>query len=890
MNKNPKRKSYLNSLTPSYICDHSLLKNEASVEMFFVNRLIALLGYKDAHIKTKEYIESEWLSAGTKRINYSPDYVLSNKKKIPALVIDAKSPKETITDYIGQVSSYTLTLFRKYNTELFLITNGLKTNLYKIDTEKPLLQADFHDLFEGSQKLGILREYISFQQVSLIKENIQAKKYLTLKHISPEEAKKIFSKCHKKIWNAEKRSPHSAFIEFVKLIFVKLYNDRILHEDNKTRGGGLSVLETNNRFSVRWIEENEKSFSKNKRRIANPINDILFKELFDKIKDDIDKNRKKTIFEDAEQIALKPETIKLVVKELEEYDLFGIDEDLNGRLFETFLNATMRGEELGQYFTPRNIVLLGVYLAELKAERKNSDVVMDASCGTGGFLIEAFTIMRQKIRNNQSYTEKEKGEYINHIARECIFGIDAAKDPNLYKIARINMFLHGDGGSHIYYGDGLDHSTEVDKTDGRLLQRETEDMIDSVQNSSFDVVLTNPPFSMWYELRNLNQKRILEQYSLLIKEGNEKRNRLRGSALFIERYYNLLKPGGKLITVIDDTVLESDDFLFVRNFIRKKFIIKAIISLHGDAFQMAKARVKTSLLFIQKKASEEETQPNAFMYSSLYVGVDDLPITTSPNKVEEARKKAIDEIENIVKSYKEFESGKRSAYSVSPNKLQERLDVKFCTYDKRKFHNNWKSNNIVKIENIMEVRNDYIDTESKQYKGNKHCLLKIQYDGRCSQQEERFGRDIRYPQMISVNEGDLAFSEYNTFNGAIGYITKDIEGYLASGSYVVLKGEKYYDSLYLWHLLRKIDFRTMFLVYAIGMGRKTISWDTIKNIEVPLLDKRRRKGIADRIIKVWENERKSKEEMVKLDTQIIQEFALEADDMKKKFEGMKPPK
>ncbi|OAV66849.1 Type I restriction-modification system methyltransferase subunit [Bacteroidales bacterium Barb6XT] len=68
--------------------------------------------------------------------------------------------------------------------------------------------------------------------------------------------------------------------------------------------------------------------------------------------------KKKILFDETEKIDLKAFTIKGVVEKLEHYDLYGIDKDLNGRLFETFLNATMRGADLGQYFTPRSIVLL----------------------------------------------------------------------------------------------------------------------------------------------------------------------------------------------------------------------------------------------------------------------------------------------------------------------------------------------------------------------------------------------------------------------------------------------------------------------------------------------------------------------------------------------------
>jgi type I restriction enzyme M protein len=59
--------------------------------------------------------------------------------------------------------------------------------------------------------------------------------------------------------------------------------------------------------------------------------------------------------------------------------MFGIDEDLNGRLFETFLSATMRGRDLGQFFTPRSVVKMMVRVARLRCTPDHQDRVLDAA-------------------------------------------------------------------------------------------------------------------------------------------------------------------------------------------------------------------------------------------------------------------------------------------------------------------------------------------------------------------------------------------------------------------------------------------------------------------------------------------------------------------------------
>ena len=218
------------------------------------------------------------------------------------------------------------------------------------------------------------------------------------------------------------------------------------------------------------------------------------------------------------------------------------------------------------------------------------------------------------------------------LCKKSIYGIDAAKDPMLARIARINMYLHGDGGSQIYMGDAL--NTSIDKTDSKEFQEEMEDMKDVFVDESFDVVITNPPFSMQYNANDEEQEKVLQQYELAVKDN--KWRTLRAGVMFIERYYKLLRKGGKLITVIDNTILNSSDYSFVRDYIRKHFIIKAVISLHGDAFQQSKARVKTSLIYLIKKMNDSEIQPDVFMDFSVALGVDDKPVTTSQTVIENA--------------------------------------------------------------------------------------------------------------------------------------------------------------------------------------------------------------------------------------------------------------
>lgn len=886
----PKRETILNRLNSNkdknMFCKIADLTNEASVESFFISKLLEDLGYKPDNIKPKVSIKQEKMANGAKSYYYKPDYVI-HKNNVDLLVIDAKSTKEHIEDYVEQCVHYCIILNRDHRTiRFFMLSNGIKTALYSLESSVPVLELAFWDFEVGNEKYEKLRKFINLSALIDTNTVSSTEKYITIKRVNKEEAQKVFLSCHKYIWSTEKRGPLSAFTEFVKLIFVKLWNDKVLNDKyEKLPNGDLKVDEESNTFSVKWIESREDE-------IISPVSSVLFKNLLDRIQDDIEQNHKKTIFDKDEKINLKPTTIKGVAKKLERLNLFGIDEDLNGRLFETFLNSTMRGEALGQYFTPRSIVLLGTLLADLQVSDTHIDKVIDASCGTGGFLIEALTIMRNKVRLNQSLSHHEKEVLINKIANESMFGIDAAADPNLSRIARINMYLHGDGGSHIYFNDGLAKKIEIDKFDDRLLQSETLDMISKIREKEFDVVLTNPPFSMWYENANEVQRDILKEYELLKIEGTKKiRNRLRGSEMFIERYSGLLKPGGKLISIIDDTVLSSSDYSYFRDFIRKNFIIKAIISLHGDAFQMSKARVKTALIYLIKKENQDDQQTAAFMYSSIYLGVDDMPLTSPPEFVKKAREKAKLEIEHIISCFDLFKSGAKDFWYIPFNRLHDRLDVKSCVPLFGRYIDKWLSDgyDVKSLEDLFTIREEIIYPKSK-FPTDHFNILTITYSGECQSSEVRLGKEINFSKMLIVREGDIVFSEYNTYHGAIGYVTKEHDGSLASSSYTVVRCNVPKISIYLWSIMRTTEIRADFLSSAIGMGRQTICWDTISKVRIPLLKTEEMERISISIQNAWDSIKKSNLAITQVFNDLNGKFDVESDESHNRFEATKPPK
>jgi len=74
--------------------------------------------------------------------------------------------------------------------------------------------------------------------------------------------------------------------------------------------------------------------------------------------------------------------------------------------------------------------------------------------------------------------------------------------------------------------------------------------------------------------------------------------------LFIERYYQLLKEGGRLGVVLPESVFDTTENKYIRLFLFKYFNIKAVVSLPQITFEPFTS-TKTSLLFAQKKTKQQ---------------------------------------------------------------------------------------------------------------------------------------------------------------------------------------------------------------------------------------------------------------------------------------------
>jgi len=686
----------------SIICFPIDLHDETDVEQHFISDLLKHLGYSKRQIKGKKtlsYLGVRKTPRG-KSVNYRPDYLLQASKSAKCIV-EAKAPTESLDDWLWQPQAYSVHLNSQHRNsnpvKYFIITNGIETRVYQWDYDQPLYKRSIHEIGLGTPAMDELRCIVSPEPLK--KRSLPpsvAGTHLEMIKPSISQINEAFSKCHQLIYRNDNISQSAAFFEFVKIIALKLISDKQIRDSygSITDCESFSVDSSKIQFSLSWIKEMEQYST-------NPLSETWFKSFINSMEKDIGAGVKRRIFDKDGSIVLSSDTIKEVVKLLEDKYLFGIDADLNGRLFETFLSATMRGKDLGQYFTPRSVVKLCVKLARLNVDVENpgkSDIVYDGCCGTGGFLIDVLAEMWHQIDQAAGKTEEKKERAKDAIKTNHIWGCEIGKEPNLARITRLNMYLHGDGGATIFNLDGLDKSLAIRAEDTPDQEQEKRDFTKQILSKTkgfFSVVITNPPFAKTYKLGDKDEDadikhtdQLLNEYTLLNFE--KKKKELRSNLMFMERYHDLLIPGGRLITILDDGILSASSYSWFRNWLRDRFIVKAVVSLPGDAFQRSKARVKTSILILHKKLSASEKQGNAFMYPCTRVGIDDPSRARTLPVDAKNREEARNEMIKVSNKYAQFCTGKKPrCYVVPDSKLNDRLDVKHCLMKPGEGSANW---------------------------------------------------------------------------------------------------------------------------------------------------------------------------------------------------------
>lgn len=536
-------------------------------------KLILIYGYKPQRIE--QFVPVK-IGSDTREA----DIIVYNNDEHTSAHIVIECKREDVSDQefnqaIAQAFSYaaTGTVRAKY----FWVTSKLKDAYFEIPEKEPKKYLSVPDIPQfGVTKLAKFKYAKGGGSVN-------GQKLFELEVVTEDELTRRFKQAHNSLWGGGKLNPSEAFDELDKLIFCKIWDER------KPRKKGEPYD-----FQI---------FSQSKEEETN-------KELQKRINALYAEGQKKDpeVFKD--NIRLNPETLRTVVGYLESIHLGNTDLDSKGRAFETFMGSFFRGD-FGQYFTPRQIVKFIVDTLPIR----NDSLVLDTSCGSGGFLLHALDKVRQQAGEyspNFETDPKEANEHFKHwhdFAEKNLFGIEI--NEQIARTAKMNMIIHDDGHTNVIAADGLLPIDDIKDKDGNVVQKGIYSLTKNTgfAYNRFDFIITNPPFGSSVKQ---TEQAYMHQYGYALKavdwlnpKGKESdRDSQSTEILFIEQCHNFLKEGGYLAIVLPDGVLTNSSLQYVRDGIEEKYRIVAVVSMPQTAFQATGAGVKSSVLFLKKHAAE----------------------------------------------------------------------------------------------------------------------------------------------------------------------------------------------------------------------------------------------------------------------------------------------
>jgi type I restriction enzyme M protein len=387
----------------------------------------------------------------------------------------------------------------------------------------------------------------------------------------------------------------------------------------------------------------------------------------------------------------------------------------------------------------------------------------------------------------------------------------------------------------------------------------TSEQLDSVEenkksilNESFDIVLTNPPFSMTYQTGKEDEKRIILQHQL-----TETMTSAKSSILFLSRYLEILKLSGELLIVIDDTVINGKSFENVRAWILENFIIIGIHSLPFNAFFKAKANIKTSILHLKKKENPNEMQGYIFMSISNNIGHDNsLKDTLERNNLTETLIAYLEwqrtgEIESINRANNLNEENlecPQQYWLLNPKELTtERFDAFFYCPDLRttykmleKLHINKKIDlldgvNIKRREKLNKIQKNKLHASKKMMKYIE--IGDVTQYGLITKYIEGTFDELPTRGEYQIHKGDILLALNNSSRGTVVLVPEEYDQAICTSGFLVLIPDNEDNALLLWYSLRSEICRKQIYYLAQTASQpelKIEAWEKYFKIPMPL--------------------------------------------------------
>ena len=280
-----------------------------------------------------------------------------------------------------------------------------------------------------------------------------------------------------------------------------------------------------------------------------------------------------TIFRKAQNKISQPALLKKLVTLIDEENWSGLDMDVKGDIYEGLLekNAEDVRGGAGQYFTPRALISAMVRAIDPKP----GHTIHDPACGTGGFLLVAYNILKEKARLASAEDRRK-------LQMKTFSGADNVA--NVVRLGAMNMYLHGIGGDRCPIAEA--------------------DSLARDPGTRYDYVFTNPPFGKRSSVMVVSEEgkvgreaQTYERQDFWVTTTNKQLN-------FLQHVHTILKVGGEVAIVVPDNVLfEGGAGETVRRRLLRRCDVHTLLRLPTGIFYAQ--GVKANVLFFEKKPASE---------------------------------------------------------------------------------------------------------------------------------------------------------------------------------------------------------------------------------------------------------------------------------------------
>lgn len=264
-------------------------------------------------------------------------------------------------------------------------------------------------------------------------------------------------------------------------------------------------------------------------------------------------------------------TLRAVVQGIHTLDLAAHEgHDFKGDMYEYLLSKLSVSGTNGQFRTPRHIIDLMTALVDPKPGQR----ICDPACGTGGFLISAFTHIRRQhtkpadLRRGLLDGALLKPAQWRFLEDQAFTGFD--NDANMVKIAILNLYLH-----------------QLEKARVSMMNPLTTGFGGVYPGQRFDVILANPPFAGKI------------QDESILADLNYKLNTRATELLFLKWFVDHLAPGGRAGVIVPNGVLFGSNkaATSLRQLLLTECDLQAVVSLPSGVFKPYSGVGTAALIF-----------------------------------------------------------------------------------------------------------------------------------------------------------------------------------------------------------------------------------------------------------------------------------------------------